>query len=62
MKMEALRVLDHSQDLPGPWLTQVPADHGAKVIKIELPSGEPVRNVGYRQNGESVWFRTTHLG
>ena len=43
MKMEALRVLDLSQDLPGPWLTQVPADHGAEVIKIELRSGELVR-------------------
>jgi len=62
MKMEGYRVLDLSQFLPGPMLTQVLADHGAEVIKIEPPSGEPVRNVGYRQNGESVWFRNTHRG
>jgi crotonobetainyl-CoA:carnitine CoA-transferase CaiB-like acyl-CoA transferase len=62
MKMEGFRILDLSQFLPGPMLTQMLADHGAEVIKIEPPTGEPVRNVGYRQNGESVWFRNTHRG
>ena len=62
MKMEGFRVLDLSQFLPGPWLTQMLADHGAEVIKIEPPTGEPVREVGYRQNGASVWFRNTHRG
>ncbi|MFN0116467.1 MAG: CaiB/BaiF CoA transferase family protein [Paracoccaceae bacterium] len=62
MKMDGFRVLDLSQFLPGPMLTQMLADHGAEVIKIEPPSGEPVRQVGYRQNGESVWFRNTHRG
>lgn len=62
MKMDGYRILDLSQFLPGPWLTQVLADHGAEVIKIEPPTGEPVRNLGYRQNGESVWFRNTHRG
>lgn len=62
MKMEGFRILDLSQFLPGPMLTQMLADHGAEVIKIEPPSGEPVRNVGYRQNGQSVWFRNTHRG
>ena len=62
MKLDGVRVLDLSQFLPGPWATQVMADHGAEVIKIEPPAGEPVRNVGYRQNGASVWFRNTHRG
>jgi crotonobetainyl-CoA:carnitine CoA-transferase CaiB-like acyl-CoA transferase len=62
MKLDGLRVLDLSLFLPGPWLTQTMADHGAEVIKIEPPTGEPVRNVGYRQNGASVWFRNTHRG
>jgi len=62
MKLEGYRVLDLSQFLPGPMLSQFMADHGADVIKIESPSGEPVRNVGYRANGESVWFRNTHRG
>lgn len=62
MKLDGLKVLDLSLYLPGPWLTQAMADHGADVIKVEPPGGEPVRNVGYRQNGASVWFRNTHRG
>lgn len=63
MKLDGYRVLDLSLFLPGPMLTQMMADHGAEVIKIEPPDGgEPVRKVGYRANGESVWFRNTHRG
>lgn len=63
MKLKGVRVLDLSLFLPGPMLTQMMADHGAEVIKVEPPvHGEPVRNVGYRANGESVWFRNTHRG
>lgn len=62
MKMEGFRILDLSQFLPGPMLTQMLCDNGAEVIKIEPPSGEPVRNVGYRAGGTSVWFRNTHRG
>ena len=60
MKLQGIRVLDLSQFLPGPHLTMMMADHGAEVIKIEPPGGEPVRQVGLRQNGHSVWFRNTH--
>jgi crotonobetainyl-CoA:carnitine CoA-transferase CaiB-like acyl-CoA transferase len=60
MKLEGIKVLDLSLFLPGPHLTMTMADHGADVIKIEPPTGEPVRNVGLRQNGHSVWFRNTH--
>jgi crotonobetainyl-CoA:carnitine CoA-transferase CaiB-like acyl-CoA transferase len=62
MKLEGIRVLDLSLFLPGPWLTQMMADHGAEVIKIEPPTGEPVRNVGYRQGDATTWFRNTHRG
>ena len=63
MKLEGVRVIDLSLFLPGPHLTMMMADHGAEVIKIEPPGmGEPVRNVGYRAGGASVWFRNTHRG
>jgi crotonobetainyl-CoA:carnitine CoA-transferase CaiB-like acyl-CoA transferase len=63
MKLEGLRVVDLSLFLPGPHLTMMLADHGAEVIKVEPPGeGEPVRRVGYRAGGESVWFRNTHRG
>lgn len=62
MKLQGLRVLDLSLFLPGPHLTLMMADHGAEVIKLEPPGGEPVRQVGLKQNGISVWFRNTHRG
>ena len=63
MKMDGYRVLDLSLFLPGPMLTQMLADHGAEVIKIDPPgAGESVRNIGYRPGGQSVWFRNTHRG
>ncbi len=63
MKLEGVRVLDLSLFLPGPMLTLLMADHGADVIKIEPKGeGEPTRHIGYRKNGESVWFRNTHRG
>ncbi len=62
MKLQGLKVLDLSLFLPGPHLTLMMADHGAEVIKLEPPGGEPVREVGLRQNGTSVWFRNTHRG
>lgn len=63
MKLDGLRVLDLSLFLPGPYLTQMMGDHGAEVIKVEPPGGEPVRNVGYRtEDGVATWFRNTHRG
>ena len=42
MKLEGIRVLDLSLFLPGPLLTQMMADHGAEVIKLEpINGGEP---------------------
>jgi len=62
VKLEGLKVLDLSLFLPGPHLTMMMADHGAQVIKIEPPGGEPVRAIGLQQAGYSTWFRNTHRG
>lgn len=62
MKLQGIRVVDLSLFLPGPHLTMMMADHGAEVIKVEPPAGEPSRNIGLRKNGEAVWFRNTHRG
>lgn len=62
MKLEGVHVLDLSLFLPGPHLTMTMADHGADVIKVEPPTGEPVREVGLKQAGVSTWFRNTHRG
>jgi crotonobetainyl-CoA:carnitine CoA-transferase CaiB-like acyl-CoA transferase len=63
VKLEGVKVLDLSLFLPGPHLTMMMADHGADVIKVEpYDGGEPVRNLGLRKAGHSVWFRNTHRG
>ncbi|MEM9168842.1 MAG: CaiB/BaiF CoA-transferase family protein [Pseudomonadota bacterium] len=63
MKLEGVKVVDLSLFLPGPMLTLMMADHGAEVVKIEpRGAGEPGRHIGYRKDGESVWFRNTHRG
>jgi crotonobetainyl-CoA:carnitine CoA-transferase CaiB-like acyl-CoA transferase len=60
MKLEGVKVLDLSMFLPGPHLTMMMADHGAEVIRIEPPSGEPSREIGKRQGDMTVWFHNTH--
>lgn len=62
MKLEGVRILDLSQFLPGPHLTMMMADHGADVIRIESPVGEPTRDIGLMQGEQTVWFRNTHRG
>ena len=63
MKLEGIKVLDLSLFLPGPLLTQMMADHGAEVIKLEpLNGGEPNREIGPKRNGVSVYFANTHRG
>lgn len=62
MKLEGLRVVDMSQFLPGPFLSTIMADHGADVIKIEPPHGDPGREVGHKEHGVSVFFRNVNRG
>jgi len=59
MKLSGVRVLDLSQYLPGPYLTRMMADHGAEVIKVEAPGGEPSRKMGTPVAGQTVYFRET---
>ncbi|HEX5093436.1 MAG TPA: CaiB/BaiF CoA-transferase family protein [Burkholderiales bacterium] len=63
MKLEGVRVIDLSLFLPGPLATQMMADHGAEVIKIEsIHEGEPNREIGAKRGGVSVYFSNTHRG
>lgn len=48
--LNGLRVLDLSSVLMGPFATQLLADMGADVIKIEPPTGDTVRGIGPMRN------------
>jgi len=62
MKLEGIKVLDLSLFLPGPHLTMMMGDHGADVVAVEPPGGEPNRRIGLVKDGHTVWFRNTHRG
>ena len=44
--LEGCKVVDLSRVLGGPYCTQILADHGAEVLKIEPPSGDETRGWG----------------
>lgn len=66
MKLEGLTVIDLSLFLPGPAVSLMMADHGARVIKVENPaSPEPTRSSQFfpwTQGESTVMFRTTQRG
>ena len=62
MKLDGLTVVDLSVFLPGPYLTMALADHGARVIKVEPPGGDPGRHIGVADGPSTVFFRNVNRG
>ena len=59
--LEGLRVVDLTRYLSGPTLTMLLADLGADVVKVEtLPHGDPARQSGPFQGGESVYYMASN--
>jgi crotonobetainyl-CoA:carnitine CoA-transferase CaiB-like acyl-CoA transferase len=61
--LEGVRVLDLSQYLPGPFATQLLADLGAEVIKVEPPVGDPMRSFIFCDaDGVSPFYKQVNAG
>lgn len=62
--LHGLRVIDLSRVLAGPLCTQMLADHGAEVIKVEPPAGDETRTLGppFNGNGDAAYFTAVNRG
>ncbi len=62
--MAGIRVIDLSRVLAGPLCTQMLADHGADVIKVEPPSGDETRTLGppFNEAGDAAYFSAVNRG
>ncbi|MEC7859661.1 MAG: CoA transferase, partial [Pseudomonadota bacterium] len=67
--LNGVRILDLSRILAGPWATQLLADYGAEVIKVERPNqGDDTRNWGppwkvnqlNKQGRDAAYFFSTN--
>jgi crotonobetainyl-CoA:carnitine CoA-transferase CaiB-like acyl-CoA transferase len=54
--LAGVRVLDLSRFVAGPFCCQILGDHGADVVKVEKPDGEPARHMPPFVQGESLYF------
>ena len=59
-KLTGIKVVDLTQFLPGPMMSVMMADQGARVTKVEPPGGDPARSQApfddYGGVRHSVWF------
>ncbi len=61
--LSGIRVLDLSQYLPGPFATQILADLGAEVVKVEPPAGDPMRGfIFVDSDGVSPFYKQVNAG
>ncbi|MGB6105580.1 MAG: CoA transferase [Pusillimonas sp.] len=62
--LAGVRVVDLSRVLAGPLCTQMLADHGADVIKVEPPFGDESRQLGppFDANGDAAYYSALNRG
>ena len=62
--MHGLVVVDLTRVLAGPLCTQILADHGADVIKVEPPTGDETRELGppYDATGKAAYYSALNRG
>jgi crotonobetainyl-CoA:carnitine CoA-transferase CaiB-like acyl-CoA transferase len=57
--LAGLRVIDCATLFAGPIISTLMGDFGADVIKIEHPSGDPLRNMGRKKDGHGLWWKVS---
>lgn len=60
--LRAIRVIDLTQILSGPFATQILADFGAEVIKVEPLRGDKARQNGPKKDDRSSYFASLNRG
>ncbi len=62
--LAGVRVVDLTRVMAGPMCTQILADHGADVIKIEPPMGDELRLLGppWDADGHAAYFSSVNRG
>jgi crotonobetainyl-CoA:carnitine CoA-transferase CaiB-like acyl-CoA transferase len=59
--LEGIRIVDLTSVVVGPMVTQVMADYGADVVKIEPPGGDHVRGLAGRGRTQGMSSKFLHL-
>ena len=54
--LDGLRVLEIGHYVAAPFCARLLGDLGADVIKVEPPTGDPVRHWGAQVDGQSIWW------
>ena len=60
--LEGFRVVDLTSMVSGPYATQLLAEQGADVVKVEAPHGDLMRQAGPARGGMSAAFLTNNRG
>src|SRR5215208_1294345 len=55
--LEGLKVIDVATLFAGPLAATLLGDFGADVLKIEQPSGDPVRSHGHAKDDVPLWWK-----
>jgi formyl-CoA transferase len=58
LPLKDLRIIDAGMLLAGPMIATYLADLGADVIKVEHPTGDPLRTFGWQKDGVGIWWKT----
>jgi crotonobetainyl-CoA:carnitine CoA-transferase CaiB-like acyl-CoA transferase len=56
LPLSGIRVVDAASLFAGPVIATLLGDYGADVIKVEHPSGDNLRKLGWQKEGVSLWW------